>query len=185
MGLDFKKSKSFIKQRIKMRKYIIKKTKNFVMIEEDWKQSIIADTYTYLLVVFLFIFIYGYSISFGRSIIFELFFVIIFGAFIFSKFKSKHKIIDAEEARKELDNFFTVVSGSFHDYIIQSPETRFYGKMIKPCSEHELGRIYSLTKFSDNTIYSGDNRGLGHGGYVSNIIDTYFEPSCKADYENQ
>ncbi len=77
------------------------------------------------------------------------------------------------------------VSGSFHDYIIRQQERTFYAKLLKPYGNHEVGRIYRLVKQHDNTIYSGDSRGIGQGGYVSNVLDTYFEPSSKALYEAQ
>lgn len=89
-----------------MRKYITKKTNGFLLIEEDWKQSIIADTYTYLLVAFFAYLLYLYTSTFGRSLVFEMLFGICFFTVIFSKFKARQKIISKEEALKELDEFF-------------------------------------------------------------------------------
>ena len=77
------------------------------------------------------------------------------------------------------------VGESFHGYIINRPEKEFYAKLIKPYANHEVGRIYYFVKQLDNSIYSGDSRGTGQGGCVSNVIDTLFEPSNKALYEAQ
>lgn len=62
----------------------------------------------------------------------------------------------------------------------------FYGLYIKPTDhEHEYGRIYHISKQFDKTLYSGDNRGIGQGGYISNILDTYFVECSKDLYDAQ
>lgn len=61
----------------------------------------------------------------------------------------------------------------------------FYHKLIKLYSNHEVGRIYCIVKQHDGTLYSHDGRGIGQGGYVSNVINSYFEISTKEEYENQ
>lgn len=73
----------------------------------------------------------------------------------------------------------------FYSYIQSSNERTFYAKLIKEYGNHEVGRIYAIGKQFDNTLYSYDNRGIGQGGYVSNVIDTYFEPSNKEKYDLQ
>jgi len=60
-----------------------------------------------------------------------------------------------------------------------------YVKNIKPYGGHEVGRIYHVCQYSDGTHYSCDSRGTGQGGYISNVINSYFEPSTKEAYEKQ
>jgi hypothetical protein len=79
----------------------------------------------------------------------------------------------------------TDVSGSFYSGIQLSNDRMFYAKLIKEYGKHEVGRIYYISKQHDNTLYSGDSRGIGQGGYVSNVIDSYFEKSTKEDYDSQ
>jgi len=71
----------------------------------------------------------------------------------------------------------------------------FYGKYVAESdSEHDKDRIYYLHRNNDardgfaDTIYSGDNRGMGQGGYDSNLIaagDKYFIEATEAEYEAQ
>ncbi len=77
------------------------------------------------------------------------------------------------------------MKNNFYKEIQASNENIFYAKLIKKESNHEVGRIYYISKQHDNTLYSGDNRGIGQGGYVSNIINSYFEKSSKAEYDLQ
>lgn len=79
----------------------------------------------------------------------------------------------------------TDVSGSFYSEIQSSNDRMFYAKLIKQYSNHEVGRIYYISKQHDNTLYSGDSRGIGQGGYVSNVIDSHFKKSTKEDYDSQ
>jgi len=74
---------------------------------------------------------------------------------------------------------------SFYSEIKASKERGFYGKLIKEYSNHEVGRIYHISKQHDGTLYSNDNRGIGQGGYVSNVIDFYFEKSSEEEYDLQ
>ena len=74
---------------------------------------------------------------------------------------------------------------SFYSEIQSSSERIFYAKLIKEYGNHEIGRIYYISKQHDNSLYSGDNRGIGQGGYVSNVIDSYFEKVTKEEYELQ
>ncbi len=60
-----------------------------------------------------------------------------------------------------------------------------YIKNIKSYSGHEVGRIYNVHQYSDGTHYSGDDRGIGQGGYISNVINSHFEPSTKEEYDKQ
>jgi hypothetical protein len=77
------------------------------------------------------------------------------------------------------------VIDSFYSEIQSSNDRKFYAKLLKDYSNHEVGRIYYILKKYDNALYSGDGRGIGQGGYVSNVIDTYFEKSTKEDYDSQ
>jgi hypothetical protein len=79
----------------------------------------------------------------------------------------------------------TLVIGSFYSEIQLSNDLMFYAKLIKEYSGHEFGRIYYIVKQHDNSLWSGDSRGIGQGEYVSNVIDTYFEKSTKEDYDSQ
>jgi len=65
---------------------------------------------------------------------------------------------------------------NFYREIMTSEESSFYGKYIRPTDrEHVNGRIYYIGKQHDGALYSCDFRGLGHGGYVSNILSAgYF-----------
>jgi len=60
-----------------------------------------------------------------------------------------------------------------------------YLRNIKHYGNHELGRIYHVYQHSDGTHYSSDSRGIGQGGYISNVINDYFEPATKSAYEEQ
>jgi hypothetical protein len=77
------------------------------------------------------------------------------------------------------------VSGSFYREIMDSKERTFYAKLIKQYSNHDIGRVYYIGKQHDGALYSGDRRGTGQGGYVSNVIDSYFEKSSEAEYSSQ
>lgn len=77
------------------------------------------------------------------------------------------------------------VGFSFYSEIQSSISRVFYAKLIKEYSNHDVGRIYYISKQHDNTLYSVDERGIGQGGYVSNVIDSYFEKSSKEDYDFQ
>lgn len=89
-----------------MKKYLIKSGNNITLIEEDWKQSIIADTYTYLFVAVLAFLLYSYTSNFGRSVIFELAFVLFLIITLHSMFKKTSKYVNPEEAKKVVDDFF-------------------------------------------------------------------------------
>ncbi|MEO9884037.1 MAG: hypothetical protein ABJG33_00225 [Balneola sp.] len=89
-----------------MKKYLIKKNNHIVFVQEDWKQSIIADTYTYLGILLLATLLYFYTVKFGRSWIFELAFVVMIVLKLLASYSSKTKIIEKEEAIEALENFF-------------------------------------------------------------------------------
>lgn len=75
---------------------------------------------------------------------------------------------------------------NFYNEIMLSNENTFYAKLLKEYSNHDVGRIYLIIKQHDKTLYSCDNRGLGHGGYVSNVLKAgYFEKSNQEEYINQ
>lgn len=74
----------------------------------------------------------------------------------------------------------------FYNEIMQSDKITFYGKLLKECSNHDVGRIYVIVKQHDRTLYSCDDRHLGQGGYVSNVLKAgYFEKSNEENYLNQ
>ena len=44
------------------------------------------------------------------------------------------------------------VKGSFHADMMASRERTFYARLIQDYGNHEVGRIYSITKQHDSTI---------------------------------
>jgi hypothetical protein len=77
------------------------------------------------------------------------------------------------------------LKNSFHADMMASSERTFYARLIQDYGNHDVGRIYRITKQHDRTLYSGDNRGYGQGGYVSNVVDNHFVRCTKADYDAQ
>lgn len=84
-----------------------------------------------------------------------------------------------------MENKIDQKKNSFYSEIMQSSQNTFYAKLIKSYANHDIGRIYYIHKQHDNALYSGDARAKGQGGYVSNVLDSYFEKSTEKEYRSQ